>query len=240
MPGDLNLKKSWNPALIKNQKKVWEQEQAALDEHLKLKSRDEELKRERERLDLIKLQYGDADKVPVNVKRELSNLDWMYKDPQAQTESEDGFREVDEEFLLGKKQVETMLSGKTQLGGKQESRFEHIVKGKTQDGSNDKHIASNDPLSKIRSEHMRKNKMGDTSKKRGERLKDIERVPGEKHKYSVYKNHPSKYHPTKEKHFLRLKFSHQGRQDRNDDVSAKKELEELDPMKNMKNKAINY
>ena len=32
MGGDLNLKKSWHPALMTNQKRVWEEEKKALDE----------------------------------------------------------------------------------------------------------------------------------------------------------------------------------------------------------------
>lgn len=37
MAGDLNLKKSWNPALVKNQQKVWEEEQQKLDELKRIK-----------------------------------------------------------------------------------------------------------------------------------------------------------------------------------------------------------
>jgi hypothetical protein len=46
MGGDLNLKKSWHPQLLSNQKRVWEEERKALEERKKtdqmMKERQEE------------------------------------------------------------------------------------------------------------------------------------------------------------------------------------------------------
>ena len=44
MAGDLNLKKSWNPQLVKNKQKVWQQEQEKLDEFKKIKELNQEFK----------------------------------------------------------------------------------------------------------------------------------------------------------------------------------------------------
>ncbi|OWB83473.1 hypothetical protein B5S33_g2103 [[Candida] boidinii] len=55
MPSDLNLKKSWNPKLLKNQEKVWKREQDALNEFKKIKQRQIEISQQREKLDLINL-----------------------------------------------------------------------------------------------------------------------------------------------------------------------------------------
>lgn len=62
MPSDLNLKKSWNPKLLKNQEKVWKREQDALNEFKKIKQRQIEINQQREKLDLINLtRNGNAD-----------------------------------------------------------------------------------------------------------------------------------------------------------------------------------
>lgn len=155
MPGDLNLKKSWHPGLIKNQKKLWEQEQDALNEHLKIKAKNDELKLEKEKQDLIKLQYGDTtNEVPIEVKRELNNLNWMYNDSKTNTNnnSKDEFNEMDNEFLLGKRKVENMLSGNKYIETNEVSRFEETVKSSK---INDSKV-ENDPLQKIKNEQSKR------------------------------------------------------------------------------------
>lgn len=152
MPGDLNLKKSWHPGLMKNQKKLWEQEQEALGEHLKIKAKNEELKKEKEKQELIKLQYGDADNVPIEVKRELNNLNWMYDDSKSGNKSNSEFNDMDDEFLLGKRKVENMLSGNKYIDTKETSRFEEAI---SSSNNGDKNI-QNDPLVRIKNEQLKK------------------------------------------------------------------------------------
>jgi hypothetical protein len=152
MPGDLNLKKSWHPGLMKNQKKLWEQEQEALGEHLKIKAKSEELKKEKEKQELIKLQYGDANNVPIKVKRELNNLNWMYDDSKSGNKSNSEFNDMDDEFLLGKRKVENMLSGNKYIDTKETSRFEEAI---SSSNNGDKNI-QNDPLIRIKNEQLKK------------------------------------------------------------------------------------
>lgn len=152
MPGDLNLKKSWHPGLMKNQKKLWEQEQEALGEHLKIKAKNEELKKEKEKQELIKLQYGNAENVPIEVKRELNNLNWMYDESKSGNKSNSEFNDMDDEFLLGKRKVENMLSGNKYIDTKGSSRFEETI---SSSNSGDKNI-ENDPLVRIRNEQLKK------------------------------------------------------------------------------------
>lgn len=57
MAGDLNLKKSWNPALVKNQKKVWEEEQNKLKELKRIKELNQEFQKEQEYRNLLKLAF---------------------------------------------------------------------------------------------------------------------------------------------------------------------------------------
>lgn len=119
MAGDLNLKKSWNPALVKNQSKVWEDEQAKLAELKKIREIDSELKKEQEYKRLLQLQHGDEfNQKDLNKgeKLKLNKLNWMYEDMPFEEPSETakagGFIEHDSEFLQGKEQAENLLQGK--------------------------------------------------------------------------------------------------------------------------------
>lgn len=150
MPGNLNLKKSWHPGLMKNQKKLWEQEQDALKEHQRIKEREKELAAEREKQNLLKLQYGDD--IPAEKQRELSNMNWMYEEaPKEQVV--DGFREVNEEFTEGKKQVEDLLSGKQAVNTKIVSRMEKTMGSS---GASKGASFADDPLLKIKDQEIKR------------------------------------------------------------------------------------
>lgn len=161
MPGDLNLKKSWNPALVKNQKKVWEREQDALKEYQAIKQRRKEIELEREKEELIKLQYGNnPENLPTKQKLELNKLGWMYTDvPDAKEPevNESGFREVEEDFLGNKEDMEHLLKGGRAVK-KQELRFDKVS------GVGQKRPASalsDDPLLMIKREKMKSHRSRD-------------------------------------------------------------------------------
>lgn len=127
MPGDLNLKKSWNPALMKNQKKVWEREQEALKEYQTIKQRSKEIALEREKEEMIRLQYGnDPTKLPTKHKLELNKLGWMYDGPKEEVD-EAGFREVEENFLEKNEEVEQLIKGRAPVRQAATSRFDSIA-----------------------------------------------------------------------------------------------------------------
>lgn len=88
MPGDLNLKKSWNPALVKNQAKVWQQEQKTLEEYKNIKKREEELAKEKESFELLALKNKHNDSLTAQDKLKLNKLDWMYDAPVANSSHE--------------------------------------------------------------------------------------------------------------------------------------------------------
>lgn len=152
MPGDLNLKKSWHPGLVKNQEKVWQREQDALKEHQRIKERQRELEEERERHALVRLQYGDdLAGLPASKRLELSKLDWMYTEGPQKNDS--GFTELGE-YVEGKQRVEDMLSGKQVVGGssKSTSRLDRVI-GAHLALARDvlaAALAKDDPLAKIR------------------------------------------------------------------------------------------
>lgn len=156
MPGDLNLKKSWNPALLKNQKKVWEREQQALKEHQAIKERTKEIAQEREKEELLRLQYGnDPSSMPKKDKLELSKLSWMYEGGKKDVDELTGFREVDEDFLAKSDDIEQLLKGNKAVKSSVASRFDKVAAvGALRSLSS----LSDDPLLMIRKEQQRKRK----------------------------------------------------------------------------------
>ncbi|KAK5937842.1 RNA-splicing factor [Knufia obscura] len=103
MGGDLNLKKSWHPSLMSNQKKVWEEEQKALEERKKIEQIRKERDEERQLQELQDLQEAAGG------KKRQTRVDWMYSGPSS---GQTGTTEETEAFLLGKRRVDTLLQGK--------------------------------------------------------------------------------------------------------------------------------
>ncbi|KAK5051430.1 hypothetical protein LTR84_003082 [Exophiala bonariae] len=102
MGGDLNLKKSWHPVLMSNQKKVWEEEQKALEERKKIDQIMKERAEERQIQELEDLQAAAG-----GAKRQ-SRVDWMYSGPST---GEAGTTEEMEGYLLGKRRIDGLLKG---------------------------------------------------------------------------------------------------------------------------------
>lgn len=98
---DLNLKKSWHPQLMSNQRRVYDAEQAALQERKVTEARIEEIRRERQ-IEETQKQL-EASGGPKRVDR----VDWMYQGPN------DGGRDEysSEAFLLGKRRIDSILRG---------------------------------------------------------------------------------------------------------------------------------
>lgn len=107
MGGDLNLKKSWHPSLMSNQKKRWEEEQRALAERKKIDQIRKEREQERQIEELQNLQEAAGG------KRRQARVDWMYQGPSS---GHTGTAEESEAFLLGKRRVDVLLQGKEKEG----------------------------------------------------------------------------------------------------------------------------
>jgi len=100
--GDLNMKKSWHPLLMKNQERVWLEEKKALEEKKKLDQLRKELEEERQLQELQRMQEEQTG------KKRADRLDWMYNTPA----TGGGPSQNDlEDYLLGKKRVDKMLIG---------------------------------------------------------------------------------------------------------------------------------
>ena len=77
MGGDLNLKKSFHPSLLKNQAKVWEEEKKALEERKRIDQMMRERQEERQMQELQALQEAAGG------KKRLNRVDWMYAGPSS-------------------------------------------------------------------------------------------------------------------------------------------------------------
>ncbi|KAJ8702337.1 RNA-splicing factor [Pleurotus ostreatus] len=99
--GDLNMKKSWHPLLLKNQEQVWLKEKQALEEKKKLDQLRKEKEEERQLQELQRLQEEQTG------KKRTERLDWMYTTPA--TGSTQNPNDL-EDYLLGKKRVDKMLT----------------------------------------------------------------------------------------------------------------------------------
>jgi Pre-mRNA splicing factor/N-terminal domain of CBF1 interacting co-repressor CIR len=102
MGGDLNLKKSWHPVLMSNQKRVWEEEQKALEERKKIDQIMKERAEERQIQELQDLQEAAGG------KKRQSRVDWMYNGPSS---GQAGTTEEMEGYLLGKRRIDGLLKG---------------------------------------------------------------------------------------------------------------------------------
>ncbi|KAG9228888.1 Pre-mRNA splicing factor-domain-containing protein [Amylocarpus encephaloides] len=102
MGGDLNLKKSWHPVLMSNQRRVWEEENKALDERKRTDQRIKELKEERAKEEIqAKLEAAGS-------RKRVDRVDWMYQGPSS---GQAGTTEEMEGYLLGKRRIDGLLTG---------------------------------------------------------------------------------------------------------------------------------
>ncbi|KAK7984006.1 ribosome biogenesis protein Nop16 [Apiospora arundinis] len=100
--GDLNLKKSWHPGLMKNQARVYDEEKKALEERKRTEQRIRELKEER-----AKEEIQNQLEAAGNRKR-VDRVDWMYSGP---SDTGGGTAEEQESYLLGKRRVDNLIKG---------------------------------------------------------------------------------------------------------------------------------
>lgn len=100
MGGDLNLKKSWHPVLMSNQKRVWEEEKKALDERKKIDQVLKERAEERQIQELQQLQEAAGG------RKRVDRVDWMYGGP---SDGQKGTTEEMEGYLLGKRKLDGLV-----------------------------------------------------------------------------------------------------------------------------------
>ncbi|KAM5349084.1 hypothetical protein ACJ41O_008907 [Fusarium nematophilum] len=100
--GDLNLKKSFHPALRRNQAAVYDEEQKALAERKRTQQRINEIKEERAKEE-VQRQLEAA-----GGRKKIDRVDWMYQGP---TDGQAGTTEETEAYLLGKRRIDNLIKG---------------------------------------------------------------------------------------------------------------------------------
>ncbi|WPH01716.1 Hypothetical protein R9X50_00456800 [Acrodontium crateriforme] len=103
MGGDLNLKKSWHPALMSNQKRVWEEEKKALDERKKIEQVIKERAEERQIQELERMHEAAGG------KKRVDRVEWMYSGPGSGGPSGGAVTEEMEGYLLGKRRLDGLV-----------------------------------------------------------------------------------------------------------------------------------
>lgn len=103
MPGNLNVKKSWHPGILKNQAAVWQREQDAIAERKKILERQKEIQQERERNELLALQESATG------KKRVQRMEWMYSGVSSGGKTQED--EETEEYLLGKRRIDKFSKG---------------------------------------------------------------------------------------------------------------------------------
>ncbi|KAL9138220.1 MAG: hypothetical protein Q9175_000546 [Cornicularia normoerica] len=100
--GDLNLKKSWHPVLMSNQRRVWEEEKKALDERKRIEQMMKERQEERNIQEIQEMQEAAG-----GTKR-AQRVEWMYTGPSA---GQTGTTEEMEGYLLGRRRIDGLIKG---------------------------------------------------------------------------------------------------------------------------------
>lgn len=103
MGGDLNLKKSWHPALMTNQRRVYNEELKALEERKKTDQVLKERAEERQIQELERLQEAAGG------KKRVDRVDWMYNGPGSGGPGAGGVTEEMEGYLLGKRRLDGLV-----------------------------------------------------------------------------------------------------------------------------------
>ena len=121
MGGDLNLKKSWHPHLMSNQRRVWAEETKALEERKKTDQVLKERAEERKILELEQLQEAAGGRTRVD------RVDWMYNGPGSGGPGAGGVSEEMEGYLLGKRRLDGLVKRSETESLKKESGEEGFM-----------------------------------------------------------------------------------------------------------------
>ncbi|KAJ2863031.1 RNA-splicing factor, partial [Coemansia erecta] len=99
---DLNMKKSWHPQTLANQRRVAEEKHKAEEEAKRVAKIQKELREERQREEMEQLNASVTQK-------SINKLEWMYSAPSTGMPQTN---EDMEEYLLGKRDAMSLLKAK--------------------------------------------------------------------------------------------------------------------------------
>ncbi|KAJ2780700.1 RNA-splicing factor [Coemansia interrupta] len=113
--GDLNMKKSWHTKTRANMLRVAEEKRKAEEEARRIANIQKELHEERQREELDVLNATVT-------KKSINKLDWMYNTPASHQDKPQSNEEL-EEYLLGKKDVNSILAQKDKEAEQPEAKW---------------------------------------------------------------------------------------------------------------------
>ena len=151
MGGDLNLKKSWHPHLMTNQKRVWAEETKALEERKKTDQVLKERAEERQIQELERLQEAAGG------KKRTDRVDWMYNGPGSGGAGVGGgVTEEMEGYLLGKRRLDGLVKRSESENLKKEAGQEGFViaGGNANTARDTMSKVSNDPMLAIKKQEQ--------------------------------------------------------------------------------------
>lgn len=207
MAGDLNLKKSWNPALMKNREKVWQLEQQMLKDHKEQQIRDGKIDELKSTSELLSIhQNKDSDLVT-----EVSKTRWMYKGPKDEKEAQEL---TNEDYLLGKKKLTGLINepilSKPETKKRNKDRFDAVINAGSNQVDYEKEremLDRSDPLYTIKLQEIKRKELASKQQKlkrykdesRSRTSENRHRSSGNRHRSSDY-HHRSKDRISKESH----------------------------------------
>ncbi|ORY85622.1 hypothetical protein BCR37DRAFT_333932, partial [Protomyces lactucae-debilis] len=99
--GDLNMKKSWFPGLIKNRARVWEDQEAARQERKRAEQLRKEIEQERQANELQRLSEL------AGAPKKKQRVEFLYAGGGAGSSA--AMEQEREAYLLGKKRIDDVL-----------------------------------------------------------------------------------------------------------------------------------
>lgn len=167
-PTDLNLKKSWNPKLLKNREKVWQREREIYDQYKKAQQHNSKLNELHEKNELLALANKDQNKEITKNKK----TGWMYQNPN--TTNDGSTSKLDDDVLLGKRRLNDAISTTDNNSNNMKtSRLDKILKIDESQGNSKPNVNSetsntlskSDPLYAIKLQQIKRKEMIEKQKK---------------------------------------------------------------------------
>ncbi|BDD58173.1 RNA-splicing factor [Monascus purpureus] len=143
MGGDLNLKKSWHPSLLRNQERVWAEEKRALEERKRIDQLRRERDEERQIQELQRLQEASGK------PKQHQRVDWMYQAPSSATGH---YSEEMEGYLLGKRRIDSILLKNEESSKKLEKGVDAVTTAAQTGGG--AVLSARDTMTKVRSDPL--------------------------------------------------------------------------------------
>lgn len=191
MPSDLNLKKSWNPKLLKNREKIWEREHQIFEEYKKNQQHQAKLQETKEKDDLLSLAANTKPGKP------KTKTDWMYQSPVSALE--DSSAKLDEDILLGRTRLHNAKLDSVDSNNTPKSKIDKVLqtgidaasKAVSEERSK---LSKSDPLYAIKLQQLRRKELMEKQRKIEKyKKKESERMGKHRHSSSHRHHHRDKY-----------------------------------------------